>query len=46
MSPLELEIYHHIQNVVGINPSFFEYVLMVDADTTVDDMSLNRMVSA
>ncbi|KZS96924.1 glycosyltransferase family 2 protein [Sistotremastrum niveocremeum HHB9708] len=46
MNPLELEIYHQIKNVIGVNPSFYEYIFMVDADTTVDTMSLNRLVSA
>jgi chitin synthase len=46
MSPLELELYHQIKNVIGVNPTFYEYVLMVDADTTVEPMSLNRLVSA
>ncbi|OCF76617.1 chitin synthase [Kwoniella mangroviensis CBS 8886] len=46
MNPLELEMYHQIKNVIGVNPSFYEYLFMVDADTTVDEMSLNRLVSA
>ncbi|KAL0092090.1 chitin synthase-domain-containing protein, partial [Phycomyces blakesleeanus] len=45
MTPMELEIYHQIKNVIGVNPSFFEFVLMVDADTEVMPESLNRMVS-
>ncbi|KAL7424340.1 hypothetical protein Q5752_000022 [Cryptotrichosporon argae] len=46
MNPVELEMYHQIKNVIGVNPSFYEYLFMVDADTTVDDLSLNRLVSA
>ncbi|KAK8846712.1 hypothetical protein IAR55_005799 [Kwoniella newhampshirensis] len=46
MNPLELEMYHQIKNVIGVNPSFYEYLFMVDADTTVEEMSLNRLVSA
>jgi chitin synthase len=46
MNPLELEMYHQIKNVIGVNPTFYEYVLMVDADTTVDPFSINRLVSA
>jgi chitin synthase len=46
MNPLELEIYHQIKNVIGVNPTFYEYVFMVDADTTVDPLSLNRLISA
>ncbi|OLY85610.1 Chitin synthase 8 [Smittium mucronatum] len=45
MSPLDLEIYHHMKNVIGINPSLYEYILMVDADTVVSKDSLNRLVA-
>ena len=33
MSPLELEIYHQMRNVIGIDPAFYEYIFQVDADT-------------
>lgn len=46
MNPLELEMYHQIKNVIGVNPSFYEYLFMVDADTTVHPLSLNRLISA
>ncbi|KAI9438359.1 glycosyltransferase family 2 protein [Lactarius indigo] len=46
MSPMELEMYHQIKNVIGVNPSFYEYLFTVDADTTVDPMSVNRLISA
>lgn len=46
MSPLELEMYHQIKNVIGVNPTFYEYLFMVDADTTVEPLSLNRLISA
>ncbi|KAJ3039984.1 hypothetical protein HDV00_011539 [Rhizophlyctis rosea] len=46
MNPLELELYHHMKNIIGVNPSFYEYILMVDADTEVHSYSLNRMISA
>ncbi|KAI8799852.1 chitin synthase-domain-containing protein [Cladochytrium replicatum] len=46
MTPSELELYHHMKNIIGVNPSFYEYVLMVDADTEVMPDSLNRMISA
>ena len=46
MNPLELEMYHQIKNVIGVNPSFYEYMFMVDADTTVDPYSVNRLISA
>ncbi|KAJ2639102.1 hypothetical protein GGF40_001131 [Coemansia sp. RSA 1286] len=44
MTPLELEIYHQIKNVIGVSPTHYEYVLMIDADTVVMPDSLNRMV--
>lgn len=46
MNPLELEIYHQIKNIIGVNPSFYEYLLQVDADTTVDSLSLGHFLSA
>ena len=33
MSPLELEIYHQMRNVIGIDPAFYEYIFTVDANT-------------
>ncbi|KAJ3327211.1 hypothetical protein HDU76_012211, partial [Blyttiomyces sp. JEL0837] len=45
MTPLELELYHHIKNVIGVDPFLYEYVLMVDADTKVEAQSLNRLIS-
>jgi chitin synthase len=45
MSPLELEIFHHMKNIIGVDPSFYEYVFMVDADTQVQEDSLNHLVS-
>lgn len=46
MSPLELEIFHQINNVIGVDPELYEYLLMVDADTSVKEDSLNRLVAA
>ncbi|KAG9310142.1 glycosyltransferase family 2 protein [Chiua virens] len=46
MNPLELEMYHQVKNVIGVNPTFYEYLFTVDADTTVDAFSLNRLISA
>ena len=37
MSPLELEIYHQMRNVIGIDPTFYEYIFQVDADTVRSD---------
>ncbi|KAI8902781.1 chitin synthase-domain-containing protein [Globomyces pollinis-pini] len=45
MSALELEMYHHMKNIIGVDPSFYEYVFMVDADTQVMETSLNHLVS-
>ncbi|KAM0787039.1 hypothetical protein ACM66B_006305 [Microbotryomycetes sp. NB124-2] len=46
MYPLELEMYHQIKNVIGVDPQLYEYLLVVDADTSVEPDSLNRLVSA
>ena len=46
MAPMELEVYHQIKNIIGVNPSFYEFVLMVDADTEVMNDGLNRLVSS
>jgi chitin synthase len=46
MSPLELEIFHQINNVIGVDPELYEFLLMVDADTSVKEDSLNRLVAA
>ncbi|GJJ06868.1 hypothetical protein Clacol_001064 [Clathrus columnatus] len=45
MSPLELEIYHQMRNVIGIDPAFYEYIFTVDADTTTLPDALNRLVA-
>ncbi|KAG2133215.1 chitin synthase-domain-containing protein, partial [Suillus bovinus] len=42
MSPLELKIYHQMQN----DPTFYECIFTVDADTSVTAKSLNRLVAA
>ncbi|KAJ2992661.1 hypothetical protein HDV02_002946 [Globomyces sp. JEL0801] len=44
-SPMELEMYHQMKNIIGVAPSYYEYILMVDADTEVEPESLNRMIS-
>ena len=46
MTPLELEMYHQIKNVINVNPPPHEYPPMVDADMTVDPLSVNRLISA
>ncbi|PWY74457.1 hypothetical protein BO70DRAFT_398773 [Aspergillus heteromorphus CBS 117.55] len=45
MSPMELEMYHQIRNIIGVNPSFYEFILQVDADTVVAQDSATRMVA-
>ena len=46
MSPLELEMYHQIRNIIGVNPTFYEFMLQIDADTVVAPDSATRMVAA
>ncbi|KAI5286261.1 hypothetical protein KEM52_002066 [Ascosphaera acerosa] len=46
MNPLELETFHQINNIIGVDPELYEYMLMVDADTSVKEDSLNRLVAA
>ncbi|KAK1518193.1 chitin synthase [Colletotrichum paranaense] len=46
MSPLELEMFHQINNIIGVDPELYEYLMMIDADTCVREDSLNRLVSA
>lgn len=46
MNPLELEMFHQVNNIIGVDPELYEYLLMVDADTAVNEDSLNRLVSA
>lgn len=46
MNPLELEMFHQINNVIGVDPELYEYLFMVDADTAVREDSLNRLVAA
>ncbi|KAK4705525.1 chitin synthase, partial [Phenoliferia sp. Uapishka_3] len=45
MYPMELEMYHQIKNVIGVDPQLYEYMLVIDADTCVAADSLNRLVS-
>ncbi|ROT38741.1 chitin synthase [Sodiomyces alkalinus F11] len=46
MTPLELEMYHQIRNVIGVNPTFYEFMFQIDADTDVAPDSATRMISA
>lgn len=45
MNPLELEMFHQVNNIIGVDPELYEYILMVDADTSVREDSLNRLVA-
>ena len=46
MNPLELEMFHQINNIIGVDPELYEYLLMVDADTSVRPDALNRLVAS
>ncbi|KAF2456162.1 chitin synthase-domain-containing protein [Lineolata rhizophorae] len=46
MTPLELEMHHQIRNIIGVNPTFYEFCLQIDADTVVAPDSATRMVAA
>jgi chitin synthase len=39
-------MYHQIRNIIGVNPTFYEFMLQIDADTVVAPDSATRMVSA
>ncbi|KAJ3287115.1 hypothetical protein HDU79_005969 [Rhizoclosmatium sp. JEL0117] len=45
MNPLELELYHHMKNIIGVDPSFYEFIFSVDADTEPYKDSLNRLIA-
>jgi hypothetical protein len=46
MSPLELEIYHQMRNIIGIDPAFYEYIFTVDADTVRICLSARYLILA
>ena len=46
MTPLELEMHHQIRNIIGVNPTFYEYCLQIDADTVVAPDSATRMIAS
>lgn len=46
MTPMELELHHQIRNIIGVNPTFYEFILQIDADTVVAPDSALRFVSA
>ncbi|KAJ3127282.1 hypothetical protein HK098_006556 [Nowakowskiella sp. JEL0407] len=45
LTELECHLMHHMKNIIGVPPQWYEYVLMVDADTQTYPESLNRLVS-
>ena len=45
MSPMELELCHHMLHVIGTSPSQYDLMLMVDADTELVEDSLSHLVS-
>ncbi|KAI9655591.1 MAG: hypothetical protein M1821_005385 [Bathelium mastoideum] len=46
MTPLELEMHHQIRNIIGVNPTFYEFLLQIDADTVVAPDSATRFVAS
>ena len=46
MSPLELDLYNHTRNVIGVPPNFYEFLFMIDADTEVAPDSASRMIAS
>jgi chitin synthase len=46
MSPMELEMHHQIRNIIGVNPTFYEFCLQIDADTSVAPDAATRFVAA
>ena len=46
MTPMELEMHHQIRNVIGVNPTFYEFLLQIDADTVVAPDSATRFVAS
>jgi chitin synthase len=46
MTPMELEMHHQIRNIIGVNPTFYEFILQIDADTVVAADAATRMISA
>ena len=46
MSPMELDLYHHVRNIIGVPPNFYEYLFMIDADTEVAPDAASRMIAS
>lgn len=45
MNPLEFELSYQLKNFLGLQPEWFEFVLMVDADTIVGSNSLAELMN-
>ncbi|ORX90618.1 hypothetical protein K493DRAFT_339889 [Basidiobolus meristosporus CBS 931.73] len=45
LTPLEYELFHHINNVIGIDPRSFQYALVLDADTSIAGDALSRLIA-
>ncbi|EGO30630.1 hypothetical protein SERLADRAFT_404715 [Serpula lacrymans var. lacrymans S7.9] len=45
MNPMELEMYHQIKNAIGVNPTFYESLFTVNANTAVELLSVNCLIS-
>lgn len=46
LNPLELRLCYVMKNIIGVDPRFYEFLMMVDSDTQVSPSSLNYMVSS
>ncbi len=46
MCPLELEVFHHINNIIGVDPELYEYIFMIDADTMTTPEALTILISS
>lgn len=46
MSPLEIEIGHQIKYRIGVDPSMYEFILQVDADTEVFPDALTKLIAS
>ena len=44
MTELEYAMYHEMKDIMGMAPEKFEYMLMVDADTSITPDSIRKMV--
>ncbi|KAK9761797.1 hypothetical protein K7432_013034 [Basidiobolus ranarum] len=45
LTPLEYELYHHINHVIGVDPRSFQYALVLDADTNIGGGTLSRLIA-